>query len=281
MKVEVQFQTQYVYEEPVSFSTHLYRLFPRAGRDVVIRRADFQTNAGSNTLFRRDLFDNEIASTFYPGKSALLAVNLQLSLEIGERNPFGFLLSRHAVDFPFQYTEDETRVLAPFLVPLSSAPELPFWKRPAQPRPTVEALVELNAGIREHFRYERREEGRAREPEETVALGLGACRDFAVLLAAVLRREGVAARLVSGYLVETSETDRHAEGALHAWTEAYLPGAGWLGFDPTNGILCNHHHIAAAIGLRPEDIAPTFGDYYHPHSVTSQMTSTLSLHESP
>ena len=103
----------------------------------------------------------------------------------------------------------------------------------------------------DHLAYERREEGVAREPAETIALGRGACRDFAVLLAVLLRQMGVAARLASGYMVETGERERRAEGALHAWTEAYLPGAGWIGLDPTNGILCDHHHILAAVGLEP------------------------------
>jgi transglutaminase-like putative cysteine protease len=291
MNIEIQFQTQYLYAETVSFSVHLYRLFPRAGRDVLVRSAQFQTNADAAVSYRRDMFDNEIASCAYPEKSALLAARLHLELTLGERNAFAFLLAAHAMDLPFQYTPEEAAFLGPYLNQFrgSASPHvlnytkgpsaLPFWKAPTTPRPTVETLVELTHAFREHLRYERREEGVARMPEETLSHGSGACRDFAVLLAASLRGLGVAARLVSGYLIESGEIDRVAEGALHAWTEAYLPGAGWVGLDPTNGIFCDHHHIAAAVGLTPEDISPTRGKYYHSHGVPSQMTSTLQIHE--
>src|SRR5258708_10949679 len=103
MKVEIHFQTQYLYAEPVGFSIHLYRLFPRAGRDLVVRRADFQTNVDAAVSYRRDLFDNEIASCFYREKSALLATALRLELELAPRNPFGFLLDRAALHLPLAY----------------------------------------------------------------------------------------------------------------------------------------------------------------------------------
>src|SRR5690606_25617776 len=99
-----------------------------------------------------------------------------------------------------------------------------------------------------------------------------------VLLADTLRRAGIAARLASGYLwEEPSEAERRAEGALHAWTEAYLPGAGWVGLDPTNGVFCNHHHITAAVGLTPEDVEPISGHYYADRHVPSEMSVTLEL----
>jgi transglutaminase-like putative cysteine protease len=98
-----------------------------------------------------------------------------------------------------------------------------------------------------------------------------------VLLAEVARGLGLAARLASGYLCEFDSADKRAEGALHAWTEIYLPGAGWVGFDPTNGYLCNHHHITAAVGFSPDDIAPILGDYYHRTRVPSAMTASLRI----
>src|SRR5258708_16651353 len=106
MKVEIHFQTQYLYAEPVGFSIHLYRLFPRAGRDVVVRRADFQTNADAVVSSRRDLFDNEIASCYYPKESALLTANLRLEVELTPRNAFGFLLAPSALDLPFVYAPE-------------------------------------------------------------------------------------------------------------------------------------------------------------------------------
>jgi transglutaminase-like putative cysteine protease len=276
VKVDIQYHTQYAYEEPVSFSRHLFRLFPKADRYLSVRRLAFQTNADATVNYRRDLFDNEMASCFYPEKSALLQAGLQIELELTPRNAFGFLLESHALDLPFQYTAPEAHALSPYLQE-KPAPVLPFWQPPTSPQPTIEALVSLNSALHDHLEYERRDEGAAYTPEETLRLGRGACRDFALLFAEVSRGLGLAARLASGYLCEFGSAEKRAEGALHAWTEIYLPGAGWVGFDPTNGYLCNHHHITAAVGFTPEDISPILGNYFHPTHVPASMTASLQI----
>ena len=278
MRIRILYQSQYAYAEPVSFSPHLYRLFPRPDRHLTVLDGDFQTNLGAQISYRRDLFENEIASCYYPEKSAILGATLRLELEIKEKNAFGFLLDSRAMEIPFAYTAEERHVLGAYLNE-SARVELPFWRAPSSPQATMALLVELNSALHENIAYERREEGDPRLPAETLALGRGACRDFAVLFAETLRGLGIAARLASGYLCEFGATERRAEGALHAWTEAYLPGAGWLGFDPTNGVLCNHNHLTAAVGLTPADISPVLGRYFHNAHVSSQMTASLSIHE--
>jgi transglutaminase-like putative cysteine protease len=276
MNVQILYQAQYAYAEPVTFSLHLFRLFPKAGRDVRVIRSTFQTNEDAVVNYRRDLFDNEIASCFYPGKSALLHAGFQLELELEERNAFGFLVAAHALDLPFTYQPAELRTLAPYLQSAGKI-ELPFWKAPTSPRPTVETLVALNDAIHDNLEYERREEGDPHPPAELLARGAGACRDFAVLLAEVLRGLGVASRLASGYLCEFGDGDKVAEGALHAWTEAYIPGAGWVGMDPTNGTFCDHHHLTAAVGLTPADIAPVLGNYFSQRHIPSTMSASLQI----
>jgi hypothetical protein len=278
VRIQILYQTLYTYEEPVSFSPHIYRLFPKPDRFLHVKSIDFQTNLDARVTYRRDMFDNEVASCFYPEHSALLAANLRIELEVAEKNAFGFLLASHALDFPFEYNEHEARVLKPYLL-FEDAPGLPFWRAPENPMPTIEALVGLNDAVYENIRYERREEGAARSPSETLALGSGACRDTALLLAEVLRANGVAARFASGYLCEFGAKERRAEGALHAWTEAYLPGAGWVGFDPTNGVLCNHNHLTAAVGLTPPDVTPVSGRYFHNRRVEAQMSALLQINE--
>ena len=138
-------------------------------------------------------------------------------------------------------------------------------------------LVELNKWLHECVGYERRDEGPALPPAETLRLGRGACRDVALLLAAVLRQHGLAARLTSGYLREAETESRRAEGSLHAWTEVYLPGAGWVGMDATNGIFSNHNFIAAAVGINPADVTPIDGCFYPRQTSAPQMTSRLEL----
>ncbi len=269
MRIKVINRWDYHYESPVSFSPHIFRLFPKVDRFVNVLSAKFTTNNDADVQYRRDLFDNEIAYCFYPEKNAELKTTLELVLELQERNPFHFLLERHALDFPFQYKPYEAWVLAPFLKTQSpnASASLPFWK--PEKKPLVSALMELNEVIRQNIKYERRDEGVARDPAETLSLGTGSCRDYSWILADTLRANGVAARLASGYFCEFGEdeefgkAEKFAEGALHAWVEAYLPGAGWLGMDPTNGTFANHNHITAAVGLLPEDIAPQSGSYYY------------------
>jgi transglutaminase-like putative cysteine protease len=139
----------------------------------------------------------------------------------------------------------------------------------------VATLVELTNALHQTISYERREEGAAQSPAETLRRQRGACRDTAVLLAEMLRDLGLAARVVSGYLAG-GEGSR-AEGSLHAWTEVFLPGAGWIGLDPTNGIFCNDNFIPAAVGLRPADITPISGSFYHRGRIPAEMKSRLEL----
>ena len=276
MKIRIAYQTQYAFAGPVSLSPQLFRLFPKADRSVRVHSIAFQTNAGALVNMRRDLFDNEVAACAYNGTSTQLAAQLDIELEIEPRNAFAFLLAPHALELPFAYTAREAHVLAPYLGAGPSL-ELPFWKAPASPQPTVGTLVGLNEALHRELAYERREEGPAYAPEEMLRLGRGSCRDFAVLFAEVARGLGLAARLASGYLCEFGDAGRVAEGALHAWTELYLPGAGWLGFDPTNGYLCNHNHLTAAVGLTPADITPVLGQYFSDPPVAQTMTASLQV----
>ena len=151
--------------------------------------------------------------------------------------------------------------------------------RLSRKQPTVEALVAMNSWLHENIGYERREEGDAFAPKDTLDRQQGSCRDFAVLLAEVLRSHGLAARLASGYLWEDDPGSgpEHAENAFHAWVETYLPGAGWVGLDPTNGIFCEHHFLATAVGLSASDIAPIAGHYYGRETISSTLTTGLTI----
>jgi transglutaminase-like putative cysteine protease len=282
MKLRIAYRTEYAYGTQVSFSPHRFRLFPRTEFGVQIASQRFDTNAGAVTSYRRDVFDNPIASTFYPEQGEQLLVALDLELFIERRNAFNFLLDSAALNFPFVYPAEDSAALAPFLDNGTEAVDLalPFWQLPPEGTPTMETLLNLNRAIHQNIAYSARAEGEARPPEETIRLASGSCRDYAVLLAAILRRHGVASRLVSGFLLESEEAARQvAQNAMHAWVEAYLPGAGWIGFDPTNGYLCDHHHIATAVGVNPTQITPILGTYYSEpgEQVTPTMTATLKI----
>ena len=280
MKLGIRYETEYSYDEPVGFSPHDVRLFPRAGRFARVRKFDFKTRPEATVRFSQDVFDNTVASCYFPERSPELHVQLAIDLELEERNPFHFLLENYAVDLPFTYEPLLEPMLEAYRARRSKGDlKIGAWKGPSKetPRSTVSSLVELNETIHECIGYERREEGVARDPQETLRLAHGACRDVAVLLAEMLRDMGLAARLASGYLRESVSEKRRAEGSLHAWTEVFLPGAGWVGLDATNGIFCNHNFITAAVGLTPADITPISGAYFHKTQIPARMTSRLEL----
>jgi transglutaminase-like putative cysteine protease len=277
MKVRIRYRTDYAYETEVSFSPHTFRIFPKTDQLCLIRKIHFETNAKADIQYRRDIFDNAIAYCFYPEKGSHMKASLDIELELRERNPFNFLVDSYALEIPFDYKPEEKAALALYLKTHTRKVELPFWSAPTTRKWTVSTLVELNEAIFKNIKYERRDEGAPHPPAELLRLGVGACRDFAVLLAETLRRLGVASRLASGYLIEFGRRERRAEGSLHAWAEAYLPGAGWIGFDPTHGILCDHNHIPTGLGVTPADIAPIRGSYFGQQVVPSKMTATVQL----
>lgn len=280
MKLGVRYETAYRYAGPVNFSIHHLRLFPRGDLSLRVHRVKFETNPDARIRFFRDVFDNVVAACTYQKAGRELRFHLELDLAVEKRNPFDFLLSDAALQLPFTYPEELRAVLAPFMQSEESeTPEVPCWKPPRadSPRPTVPSLVSLNECLHQCIGYERREEGPARPPNETLRLGRGACRDVAVLLAAILRQCGLAARLTSGYLREGESESRRAEGSLHAWAEVYLPGAGWVGMDATNGIFANHNFITAAVGMTPAEVTPIDGRFFPPQNANPQMTSHLEL----
>ena len=283
LRIRIDHHTRYVYEKPVSFSPHLVRLFPRTEPGRLVQKIDFVTNAAAGVQFRRDLFDNNFARCFYPDREAELFFDFTLEIELHEQNAFDFLLDNDAAEYRFVYRPDDAARLQPYLVPLAGETmkllPLSFWRAPDEPVSTVSLLIDLVEALHKNIGYENREEGAAWTPEETLRLGRGSCRDIAVLLAAVLRELGFAARLASGYLCEfgAEARDRRAEGAMHLWVEAYLPGAGWTGLDPTNGIFSNHNFITTAVGLTTAEVTPISGRYYGNEVVPATMTATLEL----
>ena len=278
MKLSIQYLAVYQYETPASFSPHVARIFPRTDLFVRVARTGFSTDGSADVQMRRDLFDNVIAYCFYPEILQELPFRLEIELELEERNPFHFLLDSGGQSIPCGYSNGERSLLAAFLVP-----HLPFDApgplAAAPSRQTVETLVTMNSWIHENLAYERRDEGDPLSPEETLRRGCGSCRDFSVLFADALRQNGVAARLASGFVWEGDKEadERRAESSMHAWVEAYLPGAGWIGMDPTNGVFCDHHFVTTAVGLRHADISPVGGTYYGNKHIASTLVTKLEI----
>jgi transglutaminase-like putative cysteine protease len=279
VRISVRYSARFEYAQDASFSPHRVRLFPRNELFINIERIAFSTHPSANVQYRHDLFDNLTATCVYPDPLDALEFQLEFEASVRLWDPFKFLLDSHALKLPFEYRSDEAAALAPFRRKRFKTPALPAALTPASPRPTVEAIVEMNSWLHENIEYERREKGDAFPPRTTLARQKGSCRDFAVLLAEVLKTHGLAVRLASGYFWEdkSGTGPEHAQNAFHAWVETYLPGAGWVGLDPTNGILCEHHFLATAVGLSPDDVAPIVGHYYGKEVIASVLTTSLDI----
>ncbi|MEO8204570.1 MAG: transglutaminase family protein, partial [Chthoniobacterales bacterium] len=141
------------------------------------------------------------------------------------------------------------------------------------------SLTQLSSWHFENIQYERRDDGPARPAQETIALKSGACRDTAVLFAEILRAHGIPTRLVSGFLAKSVDdpAEHRADNALHAWVDAFLPGAGWVGFDPTNGVMCDHHYLATAVGPDMESIMPIKGNYFSDSNTPSRLDARVEV----
>lgn len=279
MRISVRYSARFEYAQAASFSPHRIHLFPRHHLFVNVDRIAFSTDASASVQYGQDLFDNPTATCIYPHPLDTLEFRLEFDASLQAWDPFHFLLDSYALRLPFEYRPEENAVLAPFRRARFKTGALPAALAPASPRPTVEALVAINEWLHDNIGYERREEGDAFPPRTTLERQKGSCRDFAVLLAEVLRTHGLAVRLASGYLWqdESENGSEQARNAFHAWVETYLPGAGWVGLDPTNGILCEHHFLATAVGLGAADIAPIVGHYYGKEKIASELATALQI----
>jgi transglutaminase-like putative cysteine protease len=280
VRVRILYTVTYQYDRAVHFSPHDLRVIPRGNAFTHFLGLHFETQPNGKLRFSRDVFDNIVATFSFVDPAERLEFKMSADVELKERNPFDFILDPGAVDMPFVYEREFLSFLRPFQRRRSRGEiALPGWSRPEQAsrRGTIEVLVELTRAIHEAIQYERREEGPARSPAETLRRKRGACRDVAVLLAEMLRQLGLAARIVSGYLREGDDSTHRAERALHAWTEVFLPGAGWVGLDPTNGIFCDHNFMATAVGMRPAHVTPVSGNFYHHERVPARTKSRVEL----
>ena len=261
----------YRYDRPVNLGPQIIRLRPAPHcRTRILSYSLTITPAEHFINWQQDPLSNYLARVVFPKPARELKIEVDLTAEMAVQNPFDFFLEPYAQRFPFKYDAVEARELAPFLF---GGPATPLFARyldsvSRTPRPTIDFLVELNGRLATDVRYLIRMEPGIQTPEETLQKSSGSCRDSAELLVQLLRHLGLAARFVSGYLIQLVADAKPKVGAagpshdftdLHAWCEVYLPGAGWIGLDPTSGLLTGEGHIPLSCTPEPQSAAPLSG----------------------
>ncbi len=275
MRVVIQHRSRYIYPRPALLGPQLIRLRPADHTRALIERYKLAIEPEHRLHWQRDPHGNHVARvTFKAGQTTTaLDIVVELAVDIRPVNPFDFFIDDRVKTVPFRYPEHLDAELAPYLE--TGDPAYRIGRKvtdflaalPAQ-GDTMAILTGLNTAVRARIAYVIRDEPGVWTPEETLGYGRGSCRDAAVLLVAMMRARGIAARFVSGYLVQLTDegmipdqpkgVDRDVVD-LHAWAEAFVPGAGWIGFDGTSGLLCGEGHIALAATASPSHASPLDG----------------------
>jgi transglutaminase-like putative cysteine protease len=269
--------TTYRYRQPVAFGEHRMMLRPRDSHDQKVIEASLDISPEPSSLrFTEDAFGNHVAIARFDGSATELSFASIVSLEHSPADASDLALTEAAKSFPVDYSAEEMPELAHCIERHHPDPddEVGRWARQflhaSGSIGTLELLVRLSQGIHQGFLYRRREAKGIQQPLETLRLGHGSCRDFALLMIDAARSLGLAARFVSGYLAvplphnEEPASDgavNPAHGATHAWAQVYLPGAGWIDFDPTSGSMGKDALVTVAVVRDPDQALPLHGTF--------------------
>ena len=267
MHLKITHETRYRYDEPVSLSPHLLYLRPRENSRQRLHHFNLSITPEPLLSCANDPLDNEIWSTIFPELTDTLDIYTEAIVETLETNPFNFVLKSYAIESPFEYEPVLKFALGPYLAPPfnETQRELRTWidqNFAQRPKGTVDMLSAFSLLINERLAYTRREEHGIQPSVTTLRQGSGACRDFAVLFVELCRTLGLAARFVSGYMHAPDDDNHRTIGAMHAWAEVYLPGAGWKAIDPTHGVWCDDRFVAVAHAAQAETVNPVQGAYF-------------------
>ncbi len=271
IRVALQHNTYYTFDRPVTLSPHVIRLRPAPHSRTPIDAYSLKVEPADHFInWQQDAYGNYLARLVFPEKTRKFSVEVEVIADMTVINPFDFFLEEDAEEFPFDYDKQTHKELQPYLE-LESQGELfdAFVDGISlEPRRSIDFLVDVNTQIQGLIDYAIRLEPGVQEPEETLDLGKGSCRDSAWLMVQALRHLGLAARFASGYLVQLTSDEKSLDGPsgpeedftdLHAWCEVYLPGAGWVGLDPTSGLFAGEGHIPLACTPHPVSAAPING----------------------
>ncbi len=293
IRVAINHKTEYQYDRLVNLSPHIVRLRPAVHTRTPIHSYSLKILPEEHFInWQQDPYGNFLARLTFPEKTRKLSVEVSLVAEMVVINPFDFFLDEEANHYPFTYDENLATELAPYRTIKANGPLLKKWLAGVDRSrmQTNDFLVSLNQKLQKDIGYNIRMEPGVQKCDETLTLKRGSCRDTAWLLVQILRHLGLASRFVSGYLIQLKADEKSLDGPsgakedftdLHAWAEVYLPGAGWVGLDPTSGLFAGEGHIPLACTPNPMNAAPISGasdeaevEFYFHNEVTR-------IHEDP
>jgi len=264
MRLHIRHQTRYTFRREVVLQPHRLLVTPRAGNELRLVEFDLDAGPAASVDWADDVFANRVATVSFTAPSDDLVILMEAIIE-QEAAPFPiFNIAVEAHQYPFAYGSDDRIDLGALLSPKADADadSISNWAQAfvaAPPTDTLSLLKDLNAGMLSAIAYRIRDEEGTQSPAETLALGSGSCRDIAALFIEAARSLGFGARAVSGYLHDPAQAT--GAGSTHAWAEIYLPGAGWIAFDPTHQRVGDAHLIPVAVGRHNGQIMPVTGGY--------------------
>jgi transglutaminase-like putative cysteine protease len=277
MVYEITHRSEVEYSGPVFLEPYLLRLRPRS--DGSQRLHEFELRVEPEPAGRTEIADldgNTVTRLWFNGTTDRFHVTTRSRVETLRENPWDYLVRSDLNALPLRYPEPQAHYLLPYRIPTGTSEpvarlaELTAKEADGQ---LVPFLSNLCDAVYQKIKVSIRDEGWPQPPEETLASGEGSCRDLALLYMDAARWMGFAARFVSGYQEGDPEQEHRY---MHAWTEVYIPGAGWRGYDPTHGLAVADRHVAVAAAARPEEAAPTEGTY-RGTGVTSRLSATIEI----
>lgn len=281
-RLQIDHRTEYRFAGPVTLLPHRLLLRPRESHSVRILSSLLTITPAHSLRWQRDAFDNSAALVSFTELASVLSIGSQVVIEHFDDTPLDFVVDPEATLFPFAYSPEDVARLAPqramawygdyaaveqYLSSLGLSAAVGMQ--------TFSVLDTFNRAIARDFRYQAREEQGVQSPGQTLATRSGSCRDLAALFLDGCRLLGFASRFISGY--HTSYANDTGPGSTHAWTEVYIPGPGWTGFDPTAGLVTGNEHIAVAVARHPEAVPPVAGSYLGPASPAPVLSVTVRV----
>jgi len=277
--------TIYRYSKPVGLGVHRMMFRPRESHDLKLLKTSLTiTPNPSHLRWLHDVFDNSIAIAEFDGVTTELRFESIVTLQHFDTALPEYPLEEYANTYPFRYSNEDLPNLARALTRHYRGDDVRHWANqfldPSGTTGTMKLLRSMTLGIKEQFRYMRRSEKGVQSPDETILSRRGSCRDFAVLMMEATRSLGLAARFVSGYIfVPGNNTSVTGGGATHAWMQTYLPGAGWIDFDPTHSIVGNRNLIRVAVAWSHDQVLPLSGTFEGSANSFLGMDVTVSVTE--